>query len=201
MQGHIHKIVGAWFQEHTSIRDEFNKSPELTVAFCQKIITKLEAAALAVGRERPVPKISERKLARLAREEAISGAKREQEREDRLVAILEKKRAAETGGAELKKGEGNAKEADPQASQKRTHSEGGLSTHVNGSSMGVEGGAVATADAAIVANAAEGTADAVENGITATVASQVDQNCAPVQSLGASRKQARLMGCADGGAS
>lgn len=221
VQGHIHKIVGGWFQEHTAIRDEFNRPPqhvELSVAYCQKIITKLEGAAQAVGRDHPVPKISDRKLACLAREEAISGAKREQDREDRLVVALEKKRAAASEGnlqqaaerdaatlkraterdaAALEKGEGSQKEA--QAPQKRAHSGGGPA-HPNGS-VGVEGGAVATADATIVATAAACTADAIENGLTTSVTLQMDQNCTPLHSLVDSRKQARLIGSADGGAS
>jgi hypothetical protein len=95
VQGHVHKIVGPWFQEHTDIRDVFNKAGnKFSVPFCQDMVGKLEAAAQAVGRDHPVPKISERKRARLAREEAISGAKREQEREERLLAALDKKRTA-----------------------------------------------------------------------------------------------------------
>lgn len=100
MQGHVHKIVGAWFQEFTDIRDAFTRpSVEFTVAFCKDTVSKLEAAAKATGREHPVPKISARKQARLAREEAISGAKMEQERQDRALAALAKKRAAAALGS------------------------------------------------------------------------------------------------------
>lgn len=197
-QGHIHKIVGGWFQEHTAIRDEFNRPSELSVAFCQIIVTKLAAAAQAVGREHPVPKISERKLARLAREEAISGAKREQDREERLVAALEKKRAAAAGDAVLNH-EGSQKDPAP---QKHEDSQGAPVNAIG--SMGVGGTAEENHEAGERENARENavrcTAHGVMQGLTVSSKSQTDENPTLLQNAGGSRKQARLMSSAEGGA-
>lgn len=91
MQTHLHKLVGCWLQEHTDIRHEFcNPSrKDFTVPFCIGIVAKLEAAAQSVGRCYPVPKLSERQLARLAKEESIAAAKEEQQREEIGVAALD----------------------------------------------------------------------------------------------------------------
>jgi hypothetical protein len=76
-------------QEHTDIRDEFCRAKEFTVSFCQGIVRKLQAAAQREGREHPVPKLSERQLAKLAKEEAIAAAQAEQDREASGLAALD----------------------------------------------------------------------------------------------------------------
>jgi hypothetical protein len=53
------------------------------------MVGKLEAACRAIGRDHPVPRISERKLLRLAREAAVAAAKEEQAREDAGLAQLD----------------------------------------------------------------------------------------------------------------
>ena len=50
---------------------------------------KLKAAALAVGRAEPVPKLPERKRLKLEKEAAIAEAKAEQEREAAALAALQ----------------------------------------------------------------------------------------------------------------
>lgn len=207
MQGHIHKIVGCWFQEHTDIRDEFNRPPELSVPYCQKTIAKLEVAVAAVGREYPVPKISDRKLARLAREEAISGAKREQEREDIAVAALEKKRAASGGAAELKNGDSSTKERvseqKSRASDALKHPDGAEENGKLNGKGGLGSDSGAAVEAAVKQNVVECTTRTVVepvNGLAASVRSETDQNGTSLQNLRGSRKKARLMSNANSSA-
>lgn len=56
--------------------------------FCKGIVTKLRAAAAAVGRPHPVPKLPERKRLQLEKEDALAQAKAEQEREAVALAAL-----------------------------------------------------------------------------------------------------------------
>lgn len=88
MQGHLHKMVGCWLQEHTDIRDEFVRPTEFTVPFCKAIVQKLKAAATAGGRPHPRPKLSERKRLKLEAEAALAAAKAEQDREAAALAAL-----------------------------------------------------------------------------------------------------------------
>lgn len=74
-------MLGNWLQEHTHIRDRLVQQRTLDVPFCREIVNTLDSAIKAVGREHPVPQMSARKLARLAKEAAIAEAQQEQERE------------------------------------------------------------------------------------------------------------------------
>lgn len=110
MQGHIHKLIGPWLQEHTDLRDSLVREHPLTTAFCRDLVHKLQAAVDAAGRDHPVPKLSERKLARLAREAAVAEAKGEQEREAEALQALERRAkgmawAAGTAHAQLQAAE------------------------------------------------------------------------------------------------
>lgn len=90
MQGHLHKILRPWLQEHITIRDRFVQTREFTIPFCKGIINELEAAAKAVGRPDPVPTLTERALKRIAAAEALEQAKDEQAREEGAVQALAK---------------------------------------------------------------------------------------------------------------
>lgn len=105
VQGHLHKMVGCWLQEHTDIRDEFVKCKTLTVPFCKAIVAKLAAAAAAVGRPHPVPKLPERKRLQLEREEALAQAKAEQSREADALAGLPPATAAAAAPADADAGD------------------------------------------------------------------------------------------------
>jgi hypothetical protein len=85
----MHKLLGPWFQEHTDIRDSFTRHQPFDILFCYQTIDQLESAARATGRDHPVPRISERKAARLARDAAIAGARAEQAREGEALAALD----------------------------------------------------------------------------------------------------------------
>lgn len=90
VQGHLHKILRPWLQEHITIRDRFVQTHEFTIPFCKGVINELEAAAKAVGRPDPVPTLTERALKRIAAAEALEQAKDEQAREEGAVQALAK---------------------------------------------------------------------------------------------------------------
>lgn len=94
MQGHLHKILGPWLQEHTDVRDAFVRQRELPLPLCREIVERLEAAIEAVGRDHPVPKLSQRKLDRMAKEAAVAAAVAEQAREVAGLAGLQADGAA-----------------------------------------------------------------------------------------------------------
>ena len=97
MQGHIFKLLGGWLQEHTHIRDDLVTTRDLTVDACRRAVHNMQQAVDAVGRDHPVPKLSERKLARLAKEAAIAEAKAEQDRESAALAALEQEASGKVG--------------------------------------------------------------------------------------------------------
>ena len=55
----------------------------------------------ALGRTYPIPKLSERALARLEAEAAVAAAIAEQQREESALGQLQAKRAKKLGGAKL----------------------------------------------------------------------------------------------------
>ena len=87
VKGHVHNIVGSWLKEFTDLRDWLNKTPhsEMTVDKLQAWTKELQGRVNLVkrneGRMRPIPKKSERQLAREAAEAAKAAAIEEQARE------------------------------------------------------------------------------------------------------------------------
>ena len=71
------------------MRDVFVRQRELTLPFCRDIVARLQAAIDAAGRDHPVPKLSQRKLERLAKEAAVAAAVEEQAREAVGLAALQ----------------------------------------------------------------------------------------------------------------
>ena len=92
VKGHVHNMVGSWLKEFTDLRDWLNKTPhsEMTVDKLQAWTKELQGRVNLVkrneGRTRPIPKKSERQLAREAAEAAKAAAIEEQEREENAVA-------------------------------------------------------------------------------------------------------------------
>lgn len=90
----MHKFLGAWFREHTDVRDAFTGNVPLTIPFCRTIVDDLEAAVRAGPRDYPVPRVSDRQAARLARQAAVAGALSEQARQAAALAALPSAAAA-----------------------------------------------------------------------------------------------------------
>jgi hypothetical protein len=89
VQGHLHKMLGGWLQEHTDIRDRFVKRSGLDMAFCRQIVQDLQVVVDRIDHDHPIPKVSDRKLARLAKQAAIAAAQDEQTRESAGLSALE----------------------------------------------------------------------------------------------------------------
>ena len=92
IKGHVHKMVGPWLAEFTDLRDWLNttKYDQLThenlVKWAKELKGRVRLAMKKEGRARPIPKKSERALAREAAEAAKVVAIAEQEREESAVA-------------------------------------------------------------------------------------------------------------------
>ena len=92
IKGHVHKMVGPWLAEFTDLRDWLNttKYDQLThenlVKWAKELKGRVRLAMKKEGRARPIPKKSERALAREAAEAAKAAAIAEQEREESAVA-------------------------------------------------------------------------------------------------------------------
>ena len=92
VKGHVHNMVGSWLKEFTDLRDWLNRTPhsEMTVDKLQAWTKELQGRVNLVkrneGRVRPIPKKSERQLAREAAEAAKEAAIEEQAREEDAVA-------------------------------------------------------------------------------------------------------------------
>ena len=87
IRGHVWKLVGHWMSEFTDLRDEFVvfKHPvdlDGLTAWGEKMRARIEDLEKTTGRRRPIPKKSERALAREATEEAKRAAVEEAKREE-----------------------------------------------------------------------------------------------------------------------
>ncbi len=87
IRGHVWKLVGHWMSEFTDLRDEFVvfKHPvdlDGLTAWGEKMRARIEDLEKTTGRRRPIPKKSERALAREAAEEAKRAAVEEAKREE-----------------------------------------------------------------------------------------------------------------------
>jgi len=98
VKGHIHKMVGPWLSEFTDLRDWLNKETyaNMTADALRKWTLELSGRINHVrateGRLRPIPRKSERALAREAAAEGLAASIAEQEREESAVAALDAKR-------------------------------------------------------------------------------------------------------------
>lgn len=70
---HTSGFAGPWLQEFTDLRDKIN-TLKLEFSMIQEVIAELDARIPQTGRNYPIPKISERALARMEREAALAGA-------------------------------------------------------------------------------------------------------------------------------
>lgn len=92
VKGHIHKMVGPWLSEFTDLRDWLNKETyaNMTADALRKWTLELSGRINHVrateGRLRPIPRKSERALAREAAAEGLAASIAEQEREESAVA-------------------------------------------------------------------------------------------------------------------
>jgi tRNA-dihydrouridine synthase 1 len=87
IRGHVWKLVGHWMSEFTDLRDEFvvfRHPADLDglTAWGEKMRARILEVERTTGRRRPVPKKSERALAREAAEEAKRAAMDEAKREE-----------------------------------------------------------------------------------------------------------------------
>lgn len=87
VRAHAHRLMGPWLSEFTDLRDALGAGG-LDGAALEGIAGEVVARIRASGRTTPIPALSARALARLAREEAIEAAKAEQAREDAALAEI-----------------------------------------------------------------------------------------------------------------
>lgn len=65
-------LAGPWLQEFTDLRDKIN-TLKLEFSMIREVIAELDVRIPQTGRNYPIPKISERALARMEREAALAG--------------------------------------------------------------------------------------------------------------------------------
>ena len=65
-------FAGPWLQEFTDLRDKIN-TLKLKFGMIREVIAELDVRIPQTGRNYPIPKISERALARMEREAALAG--------------------------------------------------------------------------------------------------------------------------------
>ena len=76
------------------MRERFSSGRPFDLTFCKGIVEELRAAVAAVGRDFPIPAVSDRLRARMEKEAAVAAAIAEQAREEGAVAALEAAAAA-----------------------------------------------------------------------------------------------------------
>lgn len=69
---HAYVFAGPWLQEFTDLRDKIN-TLKLEFSMIREVIAELDVRIPQTGRSYPIPKISERALARMEREAALAG--------------------------------------------------------------------------------------------------------------------------------
>lgn len=96
VKGHVHHLLGDWLQEHTDLRDDIlHNGRELTLDRLLHLAEEMGRRIEESGRDHPVPKLSERQLARQKKEAALAAAVAEQQREDAAMEGIGHKRGAE----------------------------------------------------------------------------------------------------------
>jgi hypothetical protein len=69
VKGHTHSLLGAWFKEHWDLRDRLNVDKNISTEKIREIAVELKQRIIACGRDHPVPRLTERAIAR--REEQL----------------------------------------------------------------------------------------------------------------------------------
>jgi tRNA-dihydrouridine synthase 1 len=87
VRGHAHRLMGPWLAEFTDLRDALNQH-DLGGADLDRIAAECVSRIRACGRSTPIPALSPRALARLAREEAVAAAVAEAAREEEALASI-----------------------------------------------------------------------------------------------------------------
>jgi tRNA-dihydrouridine synthase 1 len=87
VRGHAHRLMAPWLSEFTDLRDALGAA-HLDGPALDAIAAQAVARIRAAGRDHPVPVLSARVLARLAREEAVAAAKEEAAREEAALAAI-----------------------------------------------------------------------------------------------------------------
>ena len=64
--------AGPWLQEFTDLRDKINTA-KLEIEIIRSVVAELDVRISKTGRNYPIPKVSERALARMEREAAMAG--------------------------------------------------------------------------------------------------------------------------------
>lgn len=64
--------AGPWLQEFTDLRDKLNTN-KIGMEQIRQVNDELDIRIAETGRDHPIPKISERALARMEREAALAG--------------------------------------------------------------------------------------------------------------------------------
>ena len=124
---HMFRFLGEWFKEHHDLREKFSKihkhlPRDEKFALIRSVCAEMRERIRACGRSAPVPKLSERALARIEREEAIKAAKAEQDREARALAEVDAAKAAAAAkapDAAAEAAQEGAAQAAPPATGKR----------------------------------------------------------------------------------
>jgi len=69
VKGHTHSLLGAWFKEHWDLRDRLNIDKSISMEKIREIAVELKQRIVACGRDHPVPRLTDRAIAR--REEQL----------------------------------------------------------------------------------------------------------------------------------
>ena len=89
---------GAWLSEFTDLRDRLNQQHKtFGVADIREIARDVIFRIEGLGRDYPVPKLSERALARMEREAAMAAAIAEQNREESCLQRIAANKAESLG--------------------------------------------------------------------------------------------------------
>ncbi|KAK9908593.1 hypothetical protein WJX75_000138 [Coccomyxa subellipsoidea] len=96
--GHAFRMLGAWLSEFTDLRDRLNQQHKtFGVADIREIARDVVFRIEGLGRDYPVPKLSERALARMEREAAMAAAIAEQNREESCLQRIAANKAESLG--------------------------------------------------------------------------------------------------------
>lgn len=92
---------GSWLSEFTDLRDRLNQQHKsFGVADIREIAEEVVSRIGVLGRDYPVPKLSERALARMEREAAMTAAIAEQNREEACLKRIAENKAESLGTVE-----------------------------------------------------------------------------------------------------
>ncbi|CAL8460605.1 g134 [Coccomyxa elongata] len=99
--GHAFRMLGAWLSEFTDLRDRLNQQHKsFGVEDIREIAREVVCRIEGLGRDYPVPRLSERALARMEREAAMAAAIAEQNREESCLQRIAANKAESLGQVE-----------------------------------------------------------------------------------------------------